>query len=245
MKITVLTLFPEAFTWLKNYSMIQRALEIGALDLELVQIRDFAANKHKKADDYSFGGGPGMVMAPQPLFDALDSLEDPGRVYYLSPQGKTLTQDKLFQLKSEEKIVLLNGHYEGIDQRVIDQKVDEEISIGDYVLSGGEIASLVIIDGISRLLDGVLASSENYMDESHVGKFLENAQYTRPANFRGLEVPEVLLSGHHENIRKFRLYSKIKNTLEKRPDLLDESMMTQEERAIYNEIKKEIEKGGL
>lgn len=244
MKISVLTLFPEAFAWLRDYSMIGRAIEKGALDLDIVQIRDFADNKHKKVDDYSFGGGPGMVMSPQPLFDAIASLPDRPKVYYLSPQGRVLDQEKLFSMKEEKNIALLNGHYEGIDQRVIDELVDEEISIGDYVLSGGEMASLVIIDGISRLLDGVLSSEESYMDESHMGGFLEFPQYTRPADFRGLKVPDVLLSGHHEKIEDYRLYQRMKKTLLKRPDIFEKISLNEKEEKVYKQIKNDLEKGG-
>lgn len=244
MKISVLTLFPEAFTWLETYSMISRAINNGALDLDIIQIRDFAANKHKKVDDYSFGGGPGMVMTPQPLFDAVASIEDKPKVYYLSPQGSVLTQKKLFSMKEENNIALLNGHYEGIDQRVIDHVVDEEISIGDYILSGGEMASLVIIDGISRLLDGVLNSKQSYMDESHMGGFLEFPQYTRPADFRGLKVPDVLLSGHHENIERYRLYERMKKTFLNRPDIFNNISLNDEENEIFQQIKNDLGKGG-
>lgn len=244
MRISVLTLFPEAFSWLDDYSMIGRAIQNKALDLDIIQIRDFAANKHKKVDDYSFGGGPGMVMAPQPLFDAIESIPDRGKVYYLSPQGPVLRQEKLFSMKEEGNIVLLNGHYEGIDQRVIDELVDEEISIGDYVLSGGEMASLVLIDGISRLLDGVLSSEENYMDESHMGGFLEYPQYTRPADFRGLKVPEVLLSGHHQRIEDYRLYQRMKKTLLTRPDIFDKISLNEEEKKLYEKLKIDLRKGG-
>lgn len=240
MKITVLTLFPEFFQSLYNYSIIGRALE-EELELECINIRDFSDDKHKKVDDYSFGGGPGMVMKVQPIFDALKHVKTPeSKVYYLSPQGTPLTQKKLMDLSEEEHIILLNGHYEGIDERVIEHCVDEEISIGDYVLTGGEIASMVIIDGISRLLPGVLSTEESYLEESHTGNLLEYPQYTRPRDFNGWTVPDVLLSGNHKEIEEFRKREALRNTLRKRPDLLERADLTEEERNILEEMKEEL-----
>ena len=187
-----------------------------------------------------------MLMQIKPIVEAIESVKtENSKVYYMSPQGKVLTQDKLKELKEEEHIILLNGHYEGIDNRVIENYVDEEISIGDYVLTGGELASMVIIDGVSRLLDGVLASEESFEDESHYNGLLEHPQYTRPREFRGLEVPDILLSGDHEKIRKYRLRESIKNTLQKRPDLLKDKTLNDEEKDILKDLLEGGKDNGL
>jgi tRNA (guanine37-N1)-methyltransferase len=188
-------------------------------------IRDFSKDKHRKVDDYPYGGGNGMVMMAQPIVDAYvyltGSLERKPKVIYMSPQGKLLTQTMLEELKSEEHIIILCGHYEGIDERVIEEIVDEEISIGDYVLTGGELPAMVLIDGISRLIPGVLSSEESYSDESLYNGLLEYPQYTRPDDFRGKTVPEVLMSGHHDNINKWRKAQSLERTKLKRPDLYE------------------------
>lgn len=241
MKISILTLFPEIFEILNSYSIISRALSNEIIELELVNIRDFSENKHHKVDDYPYGGGPGMLMQAAPIKKAIDSVvSDDSKVIYMSPQGKVLNQKKLIELSKLEHIVLLNGHYEGIDNRVIENYVDEEISIGDYVLTGGELASMVLIDGVSRLLPGVLSSSESYSDESHYNMWLEYPQYTRPVEYDSIKVPEVLLSGNHKLIEEFRKKEAIKNTLLKRPDLIDESKLTSKEKYLINEIKKDL-----
>lgn len=241
MKFSILTLFPEFFEILENYSIISRAIKEKQIDLKTVNIRDFSENKHHKVDDYPYGGGPGMLMQVPPIKKAIDSVKTANsKVIYLSAQGSVLNQKKLVDLSKEEHLILLNGHYEGIDNRVIENYVDEEISIGDYVLTGGEMASMVLIDGIARLLPGVLSSSESYSDESHYRGILEYPQYTRPQNFEGFEVPEVLLSGNHKLIEDYRRREALKNTLLKRPDLLKEEILTSEELDILNDLKKDI-----
>ena len=219
MKFDVLTLFPEMFTPLKE-SIIGKAVEDKKIELNLINIRDFSKDKHKKVDDTPYGGGAGMVMKADVVYDAYQSVREEGaKVIFLSPQGKTLNQDKVKKLAKEKHLILLCGHYEGIDQRVIDEIVDEEISIGDYVLTGGELPAMVLIDSVSRYVDGVL-SEESIKEESFTNNLLEYPQYTRPEIFHGIKVPEVLLSGHHENIKKWREEQSLKNTLQKRPNLL-------------------------
>lgn len=220
MKFSVLTLFPKMFEVIKT-SIIGRAIESNRIEIETVNIRDFSKNKHKKVDDTPYGGGAGMVMMPDVVYNAYESVKtESAKVIYLSPQGKTLNQGKVKELAKENHIILLCGHYEGIDQRVLDEIVDEEISIGDYVLTGGEIPAMVLIDSISRYVEGVL-SKESIEEESFSnGKSLEYPQYTRPEEFHGVKVPEVLISGHHENIEKWRKGKSLEITKKKRPDLL-------------------------
>lgn len=224
MKFDVLTLFPESFEPIKQ-SILGRALEKNLISLNLINIRDFSKDKHKKVDDTPYGGGAGMVIKPDVVYDAYKSVKDKNaKVIYLSPQGNVLNQKKVESLSKEEHLILLCGHYEGIDQRVIDEIVDEEISIGDYVLTGGEIPAIVLIDSVSRYVEGVL-TKESIKEESFSNNLLEYPQYTRPEVFLGKKVPEVLLSGHHENIRKWREEQSLKNTYQKRPDLLKENNM--------------------
>lgn len=221
MKITVLTLFPEMFAPLKE-SIIGRAVQTGKLGLEIVNIRDFADNKHFKCDDYPFGGGAGMVMMPQPLGSAIEAVdpEHKARRIYLSPKGETFRQSKVFELINYENLILICGHYEGVDQRIIDLYVDEEISIGDYVLTGGELPAMVVCDCVARYVEGVI-SDGSLVDESFSGGGLEYPQYTRPAEYKGLKVPEVLLSGDHKKIDEWRACEARKLTQSRRPDLLD------------------------
>lgn len=219
MKFSVLTLFPDMFSPLKQ-SIIGKAIEDKKIELKLINIRDFSKDKHKKVDDTPYGGGAGMVMKADVVYDAYEHIKDEkAKVIFLSPQGKTLNQNKVKELATEEHIILLCGHYEGIDQRVIDEIVDEEISIGDYVLTGGELPAMVLIDSVSRYVEGVL-SKDSIKEESFTNNLLEYPQYTRPEIFHGIKVPEVLLSGHHENIKKWREEQSLKNTLQKRPNLL-------------------------
>lgn len=219
MKFYVLTLFPEMFEPL-NSSIIGRAKEKNLIEINLINIRDFSKDKHKKVDDTPYGGGAGMVMMPDVVYDAYKSVEDKNaKVIYMSPQGKKLTQEKVEKLAKEEHLIILCGHYEGIDQRVIDKIVDEEISIGDYVLTGGEIPAMVLIDSVSRYNSGVIAE-ESREEESFANGILEYPQYTRPEVFEGVKVPEVLLSGHHANIEKWRKEKALEITKLKRPDLL-------------------------
>ena len=219
MKFDILTLFPEMFEGIK-YSIIGKAIEKEIIDINIVNIRDFSKDKHKKVDDTPYGGGAGMVLKPDVVYDAYSSIKsDNSKVIYLSPKGKTLNQEKVKELSNENHIILLCGHYEGIDQRVLDEIVDEEISIGDYVLTGGEIPAMVLIDSVSRYVDGVI-TKESVEEESFSNGLLEYPQYTRPEIFLDKKVPEVLLSGHHENIRKWREEKSLEITRRNRPDLL-------------------------
>jgi tRNA (guanine37-N1)-methyltransferase len=242
MKIDILTLFPEMFDSFKAFSILGRAVEKNILEIEAFNIRDFAANKHKQADDYPYGGGAGMVMLPQPLSDALNHVlsrypEDKPKVIYLSPQGRVLTQALARELSAEPALILLCGHYEGIDQRVIDKYIDMEVSIGDYVLTGGELPAMVLVDCVTRLIPGVLGSSESILEESHSAGLLEYPQYTRPAVYEGDSVPEVLLSGNHKEINKWRRQQSLKNTLLKRPDLLSRGELSKEDLKLLRELE--------
>jgi tRNA (guanine37-N1)-methyltransferase len=242
MKIDILTLFPEMFDSFKTFSILGRAVEKNILEIEAFNIRDFAANKHKQADDYPYGGGAGMVMLPQPLSDALNHVlsrypEDKPKVIYLSPQGRVLTQALARELSAEPALILLCGHYEGIDQRVIDKYIDMEVSIGDYVLTGGELPAMVLVDCVTRLIPGVLGSSESILEESHSAGLLEYPQYTRPAVYEGDSVPEVLLSGNHKEINRWRRQQSLKNTLLKRPDLLSRGELSKEDLKLLRELE--------
>ncbi len=219
MKFDVLTLFPEMFELL-NQSIIGKAIEKDLIDIKLINIRDFSKDKHKKVDDTPYGGGAGMIMKPDVVYDAYQSVKDASaKVIYMSPQGKPLNQKKVEELSKENHLIILCGHYEGIDQRVLDKIVDEEISIGDYVLTGGEIPAMVLIDSVSRYVKGVL-KEDSIKEESFSNGLLEYPQYTRPEIFEGMKVPEVLLSGHHENIEKWRKEKSLEITRKKRPDIL-------------------------
>ena len=236
MKFNVLTLFPEMFSSLDE-SIIGRSKEKGLIDINLINIRDFSKNKHKKVDDTPYGGGAGMVMEPTVVYDAFKSIKDEKtKVIYLSPQGQTLNQQKVQDLAKEESITLLCGHYEGIDQRVIDTIVDEEISIGDYVLTGGELPAMVLIDSVSRYIEGVL-KEESIKEESFTNGLLEYPQYTRPEMFLDKKVPEVLLSGNHQKIAEWRRNQSIINTYLKRPDLLKEINLSEKEQKMLEEYK--------
>ena len=219
MKFDVLTLFPEMFEPLK-YSIIGKAVEKELIDVNFINIRDFSKDRHKKVDDTPYGGGAGMVMRPDVVYDAFNSVKTENcKVIYMSPQGKTLNQKKVEDFSKEKHLIILCGHYEGIDQRIIDKIVDEEISIGDYVLTGGEIPAMVLIDSVSRYIKGVL-KQDSIKEESFSNGLLEYPQYTRPEIFEGESVPSVLLSGHHENIEKWRKEQSLKITKNKRPDLI-------------------------
>ena len=221
MKIDILTLFPNMFSCL-NESILGRAQEKNLLEINVVNIRDFSKDKHKKCDDAPFGGGAGMVMMAQPICDAFDSLditEDTCRIY-VSPKGKRLDQNLVKELAQKKHLVLLCGHYEGVDQRALDLNIDMEVSIGDYVLTGGEIPAMVIVDSVSRFVPEVLGSAQSAEDESFSDNLLEYPQYTRPQNYRGLEVPQILLSGNHGKIDEWRYSQKLEITKQKRPDLL-------------------------
>ncbi len=225
MKFDVLTLFPELFVSVMGESIIGRAQKNGLVEINAVNIRDYSKDKHRKVDDYPFGGGNGMVMMCQPVIDAFNAItegmEQKPKVLYMSPQGKVLTQEMAKELSTQEHLILLCGHYEGIDERIIDEIVDEEVSIGDYVLTGGELPAMVLIDCVSRLIPGVLSTEGSFSDESHFNGLLEYPQYTRPADYNGNKVPDVLLSGHHANIEKWRMQQSLDRTREKRPDLYE------------------------
>ena len=237
MKFDILTLFPEMFASLDS-SIIGRAKEKELIQINITNIRDFSKDKHKKVDDTVYGGGAGMLIRPDVVKSAYDSVKsEESKVIYLSPQGKTLTQKKVIDLaKNENHLILLCGHYEGIDQRVLDTIVDEEISIGDYVLTGGEIPAMVLVDTISRYLDGVI-TEDSTNEESFTNGLLEYPQYTRPEEFEGVKVPDVLISGHHENIRKWRRRKSLEITLDKRPDLLENVSLSEEEIKYIEELK--------
>ena len=236
MKFDVLTLFPEMFEPMKQ-SIIGRTIEKELLEINFINIRDFSKDKHKKVDDTIYGGGAGMLIKPDVVWDAYQSVKsEKSKVIYLSPQGKTLCQSKVEELAREKHLILLCGHYEGIDQRVLDKIVDEEISIGDYVLTGGEIPAMVLIDSVSRYIEGVI-NFESTSEESFSKGLLEYPQYTRPENFLGMQVPEILKSGHHENIEKWRRKEAIKTTYIKRPELLKKAKLTDEEIEYVKELR--------
>jgi len=239
MKIEVLTLFPEMLSPMLSGSILGRAIEAGHLEVNLTNIRDFTLDKHRRTDDYPFGGGAGMVMFPQPIVDAIEA-RDPdhkARRIYMSPRGRTLTQKVVEELAQEEILLFLCGHYEGVDQRVLDLCIDEELSIGDYVLTGGELGALVTIDSVSRLIPGVLGCDESSEDESFSMGLLEYPQYTRPAEYRGMRVPEVLTGGNHADIVAWRREQSLMITRESRPDLLDTAELDDNDRAILAQLE--------
>ena len=228
MRFHIMTLFPEIFHSYLNESIMKRAIEKEIIEVHVYNIRDFSTNKHKKVDDYPFGGGAGMLMTPQPIYDTYKhivethNIENP-RVVYLTPKGQVYKQEMASDLALGEDIILLCGHYEGIDQRIIDLIVTDEVSIGDYVLTGGELPALIMIDSISRLIPGVLSQNESFKEESFKDDLLEYPHYTRPREFMGMKVPDVLLSGNHQNIEKWRLEESKKITKLRRPDLYKKS----------------------
>ncbi len=239
MKIELLTIFPEMFESFLSASIIGRAREAGLLDIHATDIRPYSQNKHKNTDDYPFGGGAGMLMLAQPIADAMKAVTRPpfqGKRIYMSPRGVPLTQALAQQLSQEEQLVILCGHYEGVDQRVLDKYIDMEISVGDYVLTGGETAAMVLIDCVSRLVPGVLGSAESAGDESFSNDgLLEYPQYTRPRVFEDMEVPEVLLNGDHKKISQWRREQALLATARMRPDLLDKANITPAERRWLSE----------
>lgn len=242
MKFHVLTLFPDMFNAVLGDSIIGRAREKGLIELNIVNIRDFSKNKHRKTDDYPFSGGGGMLMTPQPIYDAYMSIAE-GRVKkphtaYLSPQGKVFNQKRAIELSQIDEIILLCGHYEGVDQRVLDMIVDEEISMGDFVLTGGEIPAMAVIDAVSRMIPNVLANEKSYGDESHFDGLLEYPQYTHPQEFMGRKIPDILISGHHKNIEKWKREQSLLVTKKKRPDLLEKADLSDEDRRFLAEFDK-------
>jgi len=249
MRIDVLTLFPEMFVGPLQTSILGRAQANNLIAVELWNIRDFAQDKHRIVDDTPYGGGAGMVLKPDVVVRAIEHVKQDrdARVIYLSPQGEPFSQKKAEELAGLDEIILLCGHYEGLDERVRENWVDEEVSIGDYVLTGGELPALVVIDAVSRLIPGVLGCSESAEFDSFQSGLLEHPHYTRPAEFRGLAVPPVLLSGHHEEINLWRLRESLKRTLTRRPDLLEawlqshkHNQLTRKEQLILEEIQAEL-----
>jgi tRNA (guanine37-N1)-methyltransferase len=232
MRFTILTLFPEMFEGVINQSIIKRAREKGLIEINLINYRDFATNKHGQVDDYAYGGGAGMVISVEPIHLALTSISglDKAKKILTSASGYPLTQKKLNELKNEEHLVIVCGHYEGIDNRIT-HYIDEEISVGDYVLTGGEIPAMVLLDGVTRLIPGVI-SEESIENESYSDELLEYPQYTRPPVYDGHEVPEILLSGHHANIKKWQRAEALKKTKKVRPDLLEKAALTPEDYAV-------------
>lgn len=243
MKITIMTLFKETIDQVLDYSIMGRAKKNGYVDIEAIDIRPFADNKHHQVDDYPYGGGAGMLMMAQPIYDCYTHIKEksdhaPSRVIYVTPQGKVWNQEMAESFSKEENVVILCGHYEGIDQRIIDEIVTDEISIGDFVLTGGELPALMIADSIIRLIPGVLGKKESFEDESFSEGLLEYPHYTRPAVFKGREVPQVLLSGNHKKIDEYRRQQSIINTFHKRPDLLEKAELTQAEKQFIAEYAK-------
>lgn len=246
MRIDIMTLFPEMCEAVLSESIIGRARERGFVDIHCVNIRDFTADKHNRVDDAPYGGGMGMLMQAQPIYDCYQSLcenaEERPHLVYMSPQGQTLTQEKVKSLAKIPHLVLLCGHYEGVDERILDEIVDEEISIGDYVLTGGELPAMVLADAVCRMLDGVLPNDEAKSLESHYNGLLEYPQYTRPPVWHGVSVPDVLLSGHHENIEKWRHEQSLLRTFLRRSDLLETAELSEKDRKFLKKVKAEQEK---
>ncbi len=240
MKITLVTLFPEMFQGFFGSSIIRRAVDSGLVEINCVQIRDFAEGTHRQVDDYPFGGGPGMVMKPEPLFGAVEhSVKEfgPGERILLTPQGKVFSQSEAEKLAKEKHLILICGHYEGVDERVRRRLADNELSIGDFVLTGGEPAAIVIVDAVVRLLPGSLGAEEAHLDESFYSGLLEFPQYTRPREYRAMKVPDILLSGHHAEIKKWRREESLRRTLNRRPELLKKAELAPADRKFLNKIK--------
>ena len=239
MKINIITIFPDMFTAPFNHSIMKRAQEKKLLTIETVNPRDFAQDKHQMVDDYPFGGGAGMVLKPEPMFAAVESLKTSGkkRVLLMCPSGQPFTQEKAKELAQYDELIFLCGHYEGFDARITDNLVDEAISIGDYVLTGGEIPAMVVIDAVDRMLNGVLGSGESAIGDSFYNGLLEYPQYTRPREFRGMSVPEILLSGDHAKIKKWRHNESLKKTFLNRPDLLEKTTLSADDKKYLATLK--------
>ena len=244
MRVTILTLFPGLFQGFLESSILARAIARSLVAVHLVDIRDYAADRHHVCDDAAYGGGPGMVMKAEPIAAALEATAAPGaRVVYLTPAGRRFTQRVAEELAVERELTLICGRYEGIDQRIIDGFVTDELSVGDYVLSGGEVAAMALVDAVARLVPGVI-TGESLEEESFSGGLLEYPHYTRPEVFRGMKVPEVLLSGHHEKIRQWRLRKSVEKTMKHRPELLDSESLPEEAREIVRRIQREGDDNG-
>ena len=242
MKIDILTLFPEMFEGVFGTSILKKAQENNSVRFQVIDFRNYTQSKHKKVDDYPYGGGAGMVLSPQPLFDAVKALtntnkEKKPRIILLCPQGELYSQQKAEELAKEEHLIMLCGHYEGYDERIREYLVTDELSIGDYILTGGEIGAMVITDSVTRLLPGVLGNETSAITDSFSTGLLEHPQYTRPADFRGLKVPDVLLSGHHERIEEWRRKQAFYRTYTRRPDLLRNRQLSNEQKRWLDEFK--------
>lgn len=241
MRIDILTLFPEMCEAVMGESIIGRARKKGAVEMNFHQIRDFAVNKHNQVDDTPYGGGEGMLMMPQPIYDCFQKVcsetKEKPHLIYMSPVGKTLTQERVKELSKMHNIAILCGRYEGVDQRVIDEIVDEEISIGDYVVTGGELPAMILADAISRMLPGVLSDSQGFIGESHYSSLLEHPQYTKPAVWHDKEVPEVLCSGHHGKIEQWKREQMLLRTFLRRPELLENAELTKEDEKLLEKIR--------
>ncbi|MEK5184358.1 tRNA (guanosine(37)-N1)-methyltransferase TrmD [Solibacillus sp. FSL R5-0691] len=242
MKIHVLSLFPDMFTGVFGSSILKKAQEKGAVELAVTDIREYSENKHKQVDDYPYGGGAGMVLKPEPMFNAVEAITEgrKPRVILMCPQGERFTQKKAEELAKEEDLVFLCGHYEGYDERIREHLVTDEISIGDFVLTGGELPAMTVIDAVVRLLPGVLGQEDSHIQDSFSTGLLEHPHYTRPADFRGMKVPDILLSGNHAKIDAWREEQSFKRTLERRPDLLDALELTDKQKKIIEKIKNEM-----
>ncbi|MDO4814130.1 MAG: tRNA (guanosine(37)-N1)-methyltransferase TrmD [Gemella sp.] len=240
MKIDVLTLFPDMFNSL-NHSILGKAKENNLIDINAIDFRNFAENKHNQVDDYPFGGGQGMVLKPEPIFNAVESI-DKGknpRIILLCPQGERFSQKKAEELAKEEHLIFICGHYEGYDERIREHLVTDELSIGDFILTGGELAAMTMIDSVARLIPNVIGKEESHQDDSFSTGLLEHPQYTRPKDFRGMIVPDVLTSGHHKNIERYRKKESLRRTYLRRPDLFENYTFTKEEEILLEEVKQE------
>lgn len=245
MRIDILTTFPQVIEAVAGESILGKAREKGVLDIRAVNLRDYATDKHKSTDDEPYGGGPGMVMKCEPIFRAVEALTATSglgrpRIILMTPQGRILNQKLAEELAAESHLIIICGRYEGVDERVREHLVTDEISIGDYVLSGGELPALVLLETVARLVPGVLGDERSAATESFTSGLLEYAQYTRPADFRGYKVPEVLLSGNHAEIEKWRRINSLERTLKRRPDLLEKALLSEEDRAILDELRKRL-----
>lgn len=242
MKIHVLSLFPDMFTGVFGSSILKKAQEKGAVELAVTDIREYSENKHKQVDDYPYGGGAGMVLKPEPMFNAVEAITEgrKPRVILMCPQGERFTQKKAEELAKEEDLVFLCGHYEGYDERIREHLVTDEISIGDFVLTGGELPAMTVIDAVVRLMPGVLGQEDSHIQDSFSTGLLEHPHYTRPADFRGMKVPDILLSGNHAKIDAWREEQSFKRTLERRPDLLEVLELTDKQMKIIEKIKNEM-----
>ena len=241
MKIDILTLFPDMFASL-NHSILGKARDKNIIDINVVDYRQYSGNKHNQVDDYPFGGGQGMVLKPEPIFNAVESLNktDKTRIILLCPQGERFNQKKAEELSGEEHLIFICGHYEGYDERIREYLVTDELSIGDFILTGGEFAAMTMVDSIARLVPDVLGKEESHKDDSISTGLLEYPQYTRPKDYKGMPVPDVLTSGHHKNIEKYRMKESLRRTFIRRPDLLENYTLSDEEAKILDEIKKEL-----